>query len=144
MKHRIESLGKASVCLFILSTASMASFCRAGTARLDPVDYIKPIIGTNGTKRCGRTIPGPYVPFGMVQLSPDTRTGRGSTNGYNYRENTIEGFSYEQCIPFTGDEIRHRVTWEESDISRLEGSIVRLEFKFRNSDLFSFVAQGEP
>jgi len=72
---------------------SAVSIFGADTAKLDPVDYIKPIIGTNGTKRCGRTIPGPYVPFGMVQLSPDTRTGRGSTNGYNYRENTIEGFS---------------------------------------------------
>jgi putative alpha-1,2-mannosidase len=93
MTFEIKSLGKVSVCLFVIIVMSMASVYGADTAKLDPVDYIKPIIGTNGTKRCGRTIPGPYMPFGMVQLSPDTRTGRGSTNGYNYRESTIEGFS---------------------------------------------------
>lgn len=35
------------------------------------VDYVNPIIGTNGM---GHTFPGPCVPFGLIQLSPDTDT----------------------------------------------------------------------
>ena len=40
-------------------------------AAADPVDYVNPIIGTNGM---GHTFPGACVPFGAVQLSPDTDT----------------------------------------------------------------------
>ncbi len=93
MKLETKSLIKINSCLLVILMVPTVLLYGEDTVKLNPVDYIKPIIGTNGSKRCGRTIPGPYVPFGLVQLSPDTRTGRGSTNGYNYRENTIEGFS---------------------------------------------------
>ena len=33
------------------------------------IEYVNPIIGTNGM---GHTFPGACVPFGVVQLSPDT------------------------------------------------------------------------
>ena len=36
-----------------------------------PVDWVNPIIGTNGM---GHTFPGACTPFGLVQLSPDTDT----------------------------------------------------------------------
>ena len=42
------------------------------------VDYVNPIIGTNGM---GHTFPGACVPFGFVQLSPDTDTIPHSVNG---------------------------------------------------------------
>ncbi|MDR0365061.1 MAG: GH92 family glycosyl hydrolase [Bacteroidales bacterium] len=65
--------------------------------------YVKPIIGT---QRMGHTYPGATVPFGMVQLSPDTDTIpyaiHGSYNpkvyeycaGYQYDDKTIVGFSH--------------------------------------------------
>jgi predicted alpha-1,2-mannosidase len=93
MNLKIKSVSKISLCLLITLNLLITSVCAVDAAKQDPVDYIKPMIGTSGSKRCGRTIPGPYIPFGMVQLSPDTRTGRGSTNGYSYFEDTIEGFS---------------------------------------------------
>ncbi len=34
-----------------------------------PCDYVRPFIGTGGD---GHTYPGASVPFGMVQVSPDT------------------------------------------------------------------------
>jgi predicted alpha-1,2-mannosidase len=55
-----------------------------------PVDYIDPMIGTSSK---GRMYPGANLPFGMVQLSPDTRTGEAVTSGYYYNHNSIEGFS---------------------------------------------------
>jgi len=55
-----------------------------------PVDYIDTIIGTSAS---GRTYTGANLPFGMVQLAPDTRTGEAVCSGYNYAHKTIEGFS---------------------------------------------------
>lgn len=42
----------------------------------------------------GKTYPGAVLPFGMVQLSPDTITGGDNGAGYSYGHLTIEGFSF--------------------------------------------------
>jgi predicted alpha-1,2-mannosidase len=57
-----------------------------------PVDYVNPMIGT---AEHGHVYPGAAVPFGMVQLSPDTRdnTWDGSS-GYHYSDGSILGFSH--------------------------------------------------
>ena len=55
--------------------------------------YVNPMIGTGGH---GHTYPGATTPFGMVQLSPDTRV-EGSwdgCSGYHYDDNIIYGFSH--------------------------------------------------
>ncbi|MGC8865258.1 MAG: GH92 family glycosyl hydrolase [Bacteroidales bacterium] len=55
-------------------------------------DYVDPFIGTGGH---GHTFPGATVPFGMVQLSPDTRlTGWDGCSGYHYSDSLILGFSH--------------------------------------------------
>src|SRR4029453_16243811 len=54
--------------------------------------YVDPFIGTGGH---GHTFPGATMPFGMVQLSPDTRlTGWDGCSGYHYSDNIIYGFSH--------------------------------------------------
>jgi len=65
--------------------------------------YVKPLIGT---EKMGHTYPGPTVPFGAVQLSPETDTipyeMNGKYNGdvykycagYKYEGKTITGFSH--------------------------------------------------
>lgn len=51
-----------------------------------------PMIGTGFH---GHTYPGAAAPYGMVQLSPDTRTeGWDACSGYHYDDNTIIGFSH--------------------------------------------------
>lgn len=69
----------------------------------DLVKYVNPLIGT---QRMGHTYPGATVPFGMVQLSPETDTisyeKNGKYNGdvykycagYQYDDKTITGFSH--------------------------------------------------
>lgn len=42
----------------------------------------------------GKTYPGAALPFGMIQLSPDTITGGDNGAGYSYGHPTIEGFSW--------------------------------------------------
>ncbi len=54
--------------------------------------HVDPFIGTGGH---GHTFPGPTMPFGMVQLGPDTRlTGWDGCSGYHYSDNVIYGFSH--------------------------------------------------
>lgn len=75
------------------------------------ITYIDPIIGTVGDEQetsyhgGGKTHPGACTPGGMVQLSPDTVTGGDNGTGYNYCNNTIEGFSFNHMsgIGWYGD-----------------------------------------
>lgn len=54
--------------------------------------YVDPFIGTGGH---GHTFPGATVPFGMMQLSPDTRlTGWDGCSGYHYTDDIVYGFSH--------------------------------------------------
>lgn len=56
------------------------------------LSYVNPFIGTGGH---GHTYPGATVPFGMMQLSPDTRLeGWDGCSGYHYSDNYIYGFSH--------------------------------------------------
>lgn len=69
----------------------------------DPLKHVDPMIGT---QRMGHVYPGATVPFGMVQLSPDTDTihyavdGKynpevySTCSGYQYDDSTIVGFSH--------------------------------------------------
>lgn len=72
-------------------------------AQQNLVQYVKPIIGT---ARMGHTFPGATVPFGSVQLSPETDTIPHDVNGkyvadvykycagYQYEDKTIVGFAH--------------------------------------------------
>ncbi|OJU63871.1 MAG: hypothetical protein BGO01_17090 [Armatimonadetes bacterium 55-13] len=69
---------------------AVCAMSQAAPAR--PVDYVNPFIGTDGH---GHTFPGSTTPFGMVQLSPDTRTDTwDGSSGYHYSDKTIIGFSH--------------------------------------------------
>jgi putative alpha-1,2-mannosidase len=58
----------------------------------DYTPLVNPFIGTGGH---GHTYPGAVVPFGMVQLSPDTRlTGWDGCSGYYYTDTVVYGFSH--------------------------------------------------
>ena len=59
----------------------------------DYTQFVDPMIGTGGT---GQTYPGATLPFGMVQLSPDTRNDgdQKACAGYHYSDSLIYGFSH--------------------------------------------------
>lgn len=62
-------------------------------AQVNPVQYVNPLIGTGAH---GHTFPGATTPFGMVQLSPDTRADDSwdGAGGYHYSDSIIYGFSH--------------------------------------------------
>ncbi|MFO0495489.1 MAG: GH92 family glycosyl hydrolase, partial [Flavobacteriia bacterium] len=54
--------------------------------------FVDPFIGTGGH---GHTYPGASAPFGMIQLSPDTRhDGWDGCSGYHFSDSVIYGFSH--------------------------------------------------
>lgn len=76
----------------LIATLAMGALASLPARAEDPVDYVRPMIGTDG--KSGHTFPGASVPFGMVQVSPDTSIkGWGSCAGYDYNLKTILGFS---------------------------------------------------
>ena len=69
------------------------------------IDYVRPLVGTDGY---GNVYPGAQVPFGGVQLSPDTdRDFYDAAAGYKYNRPTLLGFSLNHLsgtgIPDLGD-----------------------------------------
>ena len=66
----------------------------AAAAAPDYTKYVNPFVGTDFH---GHTFPGAAWPFGMVQLSPDTRPMSGNwdgCSGYHYSDEYIYGFSH--------------------------------------------------
>ncbi len=93
------------------------------TAQVKPakgfIQYVKPFIGTgavDANSLSGSNFPGATMPFGFVQLSPDTRENpEQPASGYDYNEKSIYGFSHTHLsgtgvgdlfdvlvLPFTG------------------------------------------
>ena len=88
----------------LLAAGSALLFCALVSAQEPKItSYVDPFIGTDGM---GHTFPGACVPFGGVQLSPDTDTIPHNINGkyqpmvyetcagYRYSDPTIVGFSH--------------------------------------------------
>jgi putative alpha-1,2-mannosidase len=80
----------------MLKTASVLLFSGVfsflGFGQKSPADHVNTFIGTGGH---GHTYPGATMPFGMVQLSPDTRLeGWDGCGGYHYDDKYIYGFSH--------------------------------------------------
>ena len=78
--------------IILLSLLSVLMFSCNRQHTDDILQYVNPFIGTGGH---GHTYPGATSPFGMVQLSPDTRlSGWDGCSGYHYSDSAIYGFSH--------------------------------------------------
>ncbi|MDF3980690.1 GH92 family glycosyl hydrolase [Luteibacter sp. PPL201] len=83
----------AAALTLALPALALAASPDKGTAAFESVD---PMIGTGGD---GHTFPGATVPFGMIQLSPDTampdvKHAYKWAAGYQYGDKSILGFSH--------------------------------------------------
>ena len=89
--------------LFILIFSIILVSCQNKNDKLNT--FVNPFVGTDNT---GNTNPSACVPFGMVQLGPDTRleSWEGSS-GYLYKDKIILGFSHAHIsgigVPTWGD-----------------------------------------
>jgi predicted alpha-1,2-mannosidase len=87
--------GMAAISVLGSTVNVLPSFAAAGkkTALADGVSrHVDVFVGTGGH---GHTFPGPTMPFGMVQLSPDTNNWQwDSSSGYHQGDGSIMGFSH--------------------------------------------------
>ena len=122
--------------LIFISLSLIFSGCTNNSGK-KVLDMVNPFIGTDGH---GHTYPGAAYPFGMVQLSPDTRKDNwDACSGYHYSDSTIMGFSHTHLsgtgvgdygdvrfMPITGPlQIR---PWDENT----RGSGYRSHFSHKN------------
>src|ERR1700755_626376 len=91
---RTRRLALASIVAAVLAAPGAA--VAAGPLVSDPAQYVHTLAGTQGSTN---SFPGPAMPFGMVQYSPDTASGgnvqstTGPTGtGYKYNQNYLIGF----------------------------------------------------
>jgi predicted alpha-1,2-mannosidase len=97
-KRRIR-LSMVVASSLVAAAVSVALPTAAHAATLNLTQYVNPFIGTDdsnspdpvGGGAGGSTVPGPVLPFGMVQFGPDTPTA--SPSGYRYSDSTIEEYS---------------------------------------------------
>ena len=82
-----------SILFVAMAVALLATvFHASAEEHHDFAAYVDPFIGTGGH---GHTYPGATMPFGMVQLSPDTRlTGWDGCSAYHYSDDVLYGFSH--------------------------------------------------
>src|SRR5581483_8979194 len=93
------TLSMAAATALVVLTAQLIGATPAHAATMNLTQYVNPFIGSDdsnspnpvGGGAGGSTVPGPVVPFGMVQLSPDTPTA--SPSGYRFSDTSIEEFS---------------------------------------------------
>lgn len=94
MKHKFHQvickMKKSGLVISIVIFVFVTSCSNPG--KNDIINLVDPFIGTGGH---GHTYPGATVPFGMVQLSPDTRKDNwDACSGYHYSDTAIFGFSH--------------------------------------------------
>jgi putative alpha-1,2-mannosidase len=81
----------------MLLLSSLTTFAQVKPSK-GYVQYVNPFIGTGAVDKnslSGSNFPGPTLPFGFLQLSPDTReTPEEPASGYDYNDKTICGFSH--------------------------------------------------
>nr|WKN35452.1 GH92 family glycosyl hydrolase [Tunicatimonas sp. TK19036] len=92
MKILLNSFLSILFIFFISCTSGEKELVRDNTNTSDYTQFVNTFIGTGGH---GHTFPGVTLPYGMVQLSPDTRlNGWDACAGYHYSDSKIIGFSH--------------------------------------------------
>ena len=87
----LEKFNKMKKLTYLISIVLLLASCSTERTQ-DNASYVNNFIGTGGH---GHTYPGATAPFGMVQLSPDTRMDDwDGCSGYHISDNHILGFSH--------------------------------------------------
>ncbi len=95
----------ASPCAYLLVASSLLvpAACAQTSTYQTPAPKIPAVVAAAnpfvGTAEHGHTYPGASMPFGMVQVSPDTpKQGWDGASGYHYSDSVIRGFSHSHLM----------------------------------------------
>jgi hypothetical protein len=85
----------------------------------------------------------PEKPWGARSVL-DTPYGRLRVELLDAGMRVVSGYTAADCDPFTGDDVRHVVTWnDDPDLASVAGTPVRLRFHLNNAALYSFRIGGD-
>lgn len=101
-----------TIAVAVLLAGCVESFVACGAQ--SPADYVNPLIDTHKSRWF--YFSSACRPFGMVNLSPDTKVGSDWLNGYVYGDTNIQCFSHVHCwqlygvpvMPVTGEFQSHK------------------------------------
>jgi len=133
--------------LLTLLAVSMAQML--ASAEDSPVESVNPMIGTanldvnaawnSGVRGHGHAYPGATIPFGMVQLSPDTYgsnvSGWDRCSGYHYNDPFISGFTHTHLSGTggaSGGEVRFMPTMKPVDATSIGSTDYTASFLHQN------------
>src|SRR5689334_12269881 len=85
--------------VFLICLANLPAAAKPARVTLNLTQYVDPFIGTDdgnspnpvGGGAGGSTVPGAIVPFGGIQISPDTNTA--SPSGYRRADSIVQDIS---------------------------------------------------
>jgi hypothetical protein len=80
-------------------------------------------------------------PGGDLLVNCDASAGEMRVRVSDQQRRPFPGFNYADCVPFTGNRVRHKMAWKKNALSELKGQDLRLEFYFsKQADLYAFQA----
>ena len=75
----------------MVTVGGLLAFATVSAQQQPLISYVRPLVGTSGY---GNTYPGAQIPFGGIQISPDTDADYyDAAAGYKYDHKTLLGFS---------------------------------------------------
>ena len=97
-------------------------------------------MSVNAGDRPGSLTTKPFIFQGdRLVVNVDGRDGRFAAEIRDVNGEPVAGFDRATCDTFTGDSVRHTVTWGgKADVSSLRGKPVRVRFDLRNAKLYSY------
>lgn len=121
--------------LFFVFT-TLVIFSSFGQNETNYCHYVNPFIGTGGH---GHTYPGASSPFGMIQISPDTRKDDwDGCSGYHYSDSIIYGFSHTHLsgtgVPDYCDLLIVPQSEKAKIVSKLENKVKGYGSRYSHSD----------
>lgn len=81
-------------------------------------------------------------PGGKLAVNADAHAGELKVRVSDERRKPLAGFDYADCVAFTGDSVAHEVAWKAKAIDSLKGRVIRLEFRLKDADLYTFRSTG--
>ncbi len=74
-----------------------------------------------------------------IQANVDTRYGEMHFQLTDEKSEPLEGFAFDDCVPIRGvDTLDQELTWRGADLRSVLNKVLRLEVRFRNTNIYAF------
>ncbi len=115
-------------CVTVFYGARKDGFCALEGYGKKSVVYTKPFICDGGEMR----------------VNFDARVGDLAVAVTTWGGTPYEGFSFDDCVPLTGEDTDRKVEWKIADLSSLEGKRIRFAFRLNGALLYTASFEGRP